>query len=361
MWFSTFSTFTDTDRKVDDNFKANLSFDLYFIRGIAIFLVIIGHVVGKSDTDGIRQLYSPPIFSLSWLGDFIYTFHMPVFFIVSGIAFSVFSNKNASYISFFKSKFIKLFIPLVCWVPPFFILHALIKHQAFNVTDLVCAVIFPYDIFWFIHALIFATIFAFICFKVLRSQSIYYILSIIVFAIYLQNYSVIGGYNYIIYWNILYTSGVFIAHYLPRVYSIMGKLSVISTLAILALGITLMNIVEFSPIKYDLTKIINGLIAFLLMYAIAITGRKIVSLRKSNKLLQLLNNNIFYLGKISLVIYVLHIYFVTSMRILLIKFGITQPIIHLVLGCLAATLGPVIIYKLLQKRSRVFRYSLGEG
>jgi fucose 4-O-acetylase-like acetyltransferase len=64
---------------------------------MAIVLVVIGHVIGHKKDVGMRQMYDSDIPFLTWLTEFIYTFHMPIFFILSGVSFATFSTKNTSY------------------------------------------------------------------------------------------------------------------------------------------------------------------------------------------------------------------------------------------------------------------------
>ena len=343
--------------KIDINFKAKLSQDLYIIRGIAILLVVMGHVIGQNKGAGIRQLYNSDLFGLTWLVDFIYTFHMAVFFIASGVTFMILSNRNAGYLEFLRSKLKRLFIPLLFWVPPFFVLQSLSKGNSFSFFDVIKAIICPYSIFWFIHALIFATSFAFICFKVFKSKLIYIFLSLILFAISLRFERII------IYDNVFYAFGVFIACYLPKIRVILERLYVNFTFIILFSSFSIMLMTYFIQVNFEevFVNIINGIIGFFLIYTLAATSKKIISFKQLGKLLHSVKANFLYLGKISMVIYVLHIYFVTAIRVFLVQFGITQPSLHFVLGCLAATLGPVIVYKILQTRSKVFRYSLGES
>lgn len=76
------------------------------IRGIAILLVIIGHII---QFNGIKT--NNPVF------EFIYSFHMPLFFAISGyITQKVTTITNIKqYIIFIKKKFIALIIPLFTW------------------------------------------------------------------------------------------------------------------------------------------------------------------------------------------------------------------------------------------------------
>ncbi|MDF5730700.1 MAG: acyltransferase family protein [Rhizonema sp. PD38] len=82
-----------TSSDITPEFKQKLSHDLYFVRGFAILWVVVGHVIGDRSA-GIRQLYDQDIPILAWMYTFIYSFHMPIFFIVSGISFAVFSKSK---------------------------------------------------------------------------------------------------------------------------------------------------------------------------------------------------------------------------------------------------------------------------
>ena len=124
------------------SFKANLSQELYSIRGIAIVLVVIGHVIGHEKNTGIRQMYGSDIVSLTWICEFIYTFHMPIFFIISGVSFAIFSNKkDISYLKFAKSKLLRLVIPLLCWAPITLVFQDLSKGVHFSAVDIMLSLI----------------------------------------------------------------------------------------------------------------------------------------------------------------------------------------------------------------------------
>lgn len=89
---------------------------LDYTRGFAILLVIIGHLIQFNFQSGVNNR----------LFDIIYSFHMPLFFFISGYARSI-NSKNSSTISeLFKityHKFLFLIIPSVVWtvvIPHFF-------------------------------------------------------------------------------------------------------------------------------------------------------------------------------------------------------------------------------------------------
>ena len=79
----------------NDNSSRNLS--LYFAKGIGMCLVVYAHFV-----------YFEPLLTI------IYSFHMPLFFVISGLLFN--DNKYTSFIMFLKSKAKALLIPYVIFV-----------------------------------------------------------------------------------------------------------------------------------------------------------------------------------------------------------------------------------------------------
>lgn len=75
------------------------------IRGLAIFLVVWGHAIQY--LDGEASFFTDPVFK------FIYSFHMPLFFVISGFLFSSSLRKPAA--DFFKQKSLQLLLPSVVW------------------------------------------------------------------------------------------------------------------------------------------------------------------------------------------------------------------------------------------------------
>ena len=78
------------------------------VKGIAIILVVYGHVIQHSTVANGGDFFSNPVFKV------IYTFHMPLFVFISGylIAFSL-SRKGAFDV--FKARCKSLFVPFVSW------------------------------------------------------------------------------------------------------------------------------------------------------------------------------------------------------------------------------------------------------
>jgi fucose 4-O-acetylase-like acetyltransferase len=77
-------------------------------RGLAILLVVYGHILQRSMMVQGQDFFLNPVFKL------IYTFHMPLFFFISGylIAFTL-SRRNIA--DALKMRFKSLFIPFLSW------------------------------------------------------------------------------------------------------------------------------------------------------------------------------------------------------------------------------------------------------
>ncbi|MGI2906715.1 acyltransferase family protein [Tolypothrix sp. VBCCA 56010] len=333
---------------VNASFKKNLSESLYLIRGVAIALVVIGHVIGYNRDYGMRQIYNSDLSPLGWLCDLINTFHMPIFFIASGVAFAVFSNKNTTLKKFVSSKFEKLIIPLICWAPIYFVFQSLSKGKQFNFLDIVKATVFPYEIFWFLHALIFATLLSFICFKYFQSNLVYFSVSILLFIL---------GFGY---WNLFYAFGVFIASYLEKIRLYLEKLPFLIFVIFIA-GITTMVLTKYfiAVNNIENSRIINGPIAFLSMYAVTNSREKILLPKQLENLRHAVATSFVYLGAASMIIYLFHGYFTRGTILFITKFLVPNPIFYFIVVSFMGILGPIILYKFLLSKSKIFIYSIG--
>ena len=87
--------------------KQNTIKEIDYIKGIAILLVFIGHAATPS------FLQRP--YSYELIVQFIYSFHMPLFFIVSGFLSHKIINMDLTtdYLTFIKNKFYRLGVPFL--------------------------------------------------------------------------------------------------------------------------------------------------------------------------------------------------------------------------------------------------------
>ena len=113
-------------------------------KGIGIFLVVIGHCV---DRGGLPSIY-------------IFSFHMPLFFILSGLCFN--EKKYSDFLPFFKKRVRTLFLPLIYFSVILLLLTALVGNDFYTIENLskgrfhcalwfICVLFFTELFYWFIN------------------------------------------------------------------------------------------------------------------------------------------------------------------------------------------------------------------
>lgn len=119
---------------VDIPVKARLV-EVDFLKGIAIVLVILGHVLQYS----LSEPYINPLFN------FIYSFHMPLFVFISGLL----SYKDTSSLMDIKKRAYQLLLPFLLWP----IIRGFIFNGTISVTDYVILFKDPSQGLWFLWIL----------------------------------------------------------------------------------------------------------------------------------------------------------------------------------------------------------------
>jgi len=141
------------------------------LKGWTIFLMILGHCIQFLNRD--YNFLDNKVFSV------IYSFHMPIFFFLSGIFFK--NSLKQTTLKFLLKKFLQLILPCLVWVILFF----LIKYFSHPNDDLISGldfkIFYPSALpFWFLVELFKSYILMFFLFKLLKNQTIIYILALII-------------------------------------------------------------------------------------------------------------------------------------------------------------------------------------
>ena len=125
---------------------------LDYAKAIGITLVVVAHVIGGLKEElvgpGIRE-YSAPLF-------YIYTFHMPLFFAISGYLFSYFPQRSNG--PFVRSTLIGIVIPYVLWSVIYVAVQNAIPGATNNVAgvgSLLTIAWSPILHLWFLYVLLF--------------------------------------------------------------------------------------------------------------------------------------------------------------------------------------------------------------
>lgn len=300
-----------------------------YAKGIGILLVVLGHVIDGLNPASHANTNSSVILMKTY--DLIYGFHMPLFFLLSGL----FVERSLQKDGFFKQKLLTIVIPYFIWSLFQGVTNVLLSGLTNSKPDwsvVFLIPIFPYAQFWFLYAL-------FICFAI-------YFLMRKTLKIKLEHILIIS--------LLMYACTPFVGDWFGRiteyfVYLVMGSLIYnkrqefnqvliknfwkISVLFLVANAVFLTDVLDG---KYLLTpfKLIIAIIGISLVISVSSIFE---------------NKNFFtgikYLGSLSMQIFLMHTLASAATRILLTKFfGIENIWIHLVLGCITGVALPIIAY-----------------
>ncbi len=151
---------------------------IFFMKGIAIILVVIGHYFPHD---------SPNYWGL--LRDFVYLFHMPTFFAISGFLFYKSSDKNRDARTLLLSKAKRLGIPYISIALLFFIIKyfsqfVLILDHPVNLTSFFSVFLSPIKsympLLWFMYSL-FTMMVALKLFEILISPTVLFVSAVILY------------------------------------------------------------------------------------------------------------------------------------------------------------------------------------
>jgi len=87
------------------------------LRGLAILLVVLGHAIANSANLYQVSTYNPQYY----VSSFIYTFHIPLFFLVSG--YVLFGRRVR-----IGDRAIRLLLPFLAWIPVYWAANRYIRH-----------------------------------------------------------------------------------------------------------------------------------------------------------------------------------------------------------------------------------------
>jgi fucose 4-O-acetylase-like acetyltransferase len=122
---------------------------LDYAKGLGILLVVAGHLMrGLVDNGVVRSEDT----GYRWFDFTLYTFHMPLFFFLSGLTAAASLDKGRP--QFIKGKLWTIAYPYVLWSIAFGILRVLFSSKGVTWDRLAWIPIYPMSIFWFLYVLL---------------------------------------------------------------------------------------------------------------------------------------------------------------------------------------------------------------
>ncbi len=309
--------------------KQNRIYWIDYAKGIGIFLVVLGHVCRGIKLSSILDPSVAESIDL-W----IYAFHMPIFFFLSGLLIP--SSVSKSIKIFFIDKLKTIAYPYFVWsIIQGLLLSATSKYANSSVSlmDLLRIIYQPILVFWFFYVLFIILIAYKIACDLKVSSVHFFVFSIFLYGLQLLPFSFISWevLNLVCRFTIYFALGATISHKLiPSL-----NQSKVSTLLLVTISgfLTIAAMVWLNMTENQL------LVPFIATLGISSTITLAVLLERFK-----FASFIQQWGILSLQIYVAHTIFTSGMRILLQKlFGTTEPFIHILLGTMAGIYAPIAI------------------
>ena len=146
------------------------------VRGFAITLVVIGHVI-QTGSAGAFDFFMHPLFLI------IYTFHMPLFMLISGIA-SGSSLGRYNFVSLAITKVRTLVIPIIIWSVlgsmTFFLIQSIFE-KSFSLQDFIKyslrGAVDPSSVLWFPWILFVTNLAAWLALSITKKYGIWVLIS----------------------------------------------------------------------------------------------------------------------------------------------------------------------------------------
>lgn len=122
------------------------------LRGLAIILVVMGHVIGSGPDGGMK------VENDSFLRHLYYTFQylrMPLFTVISGWVYALRPASSDNLLSFNIKKVRRVLLPLIFVGGSYYIIQYLVPgtNFSYDLKDIWQILVFPYTFYWYLQAL----------------------------------------------------------------------------------------------------------------------------------------------------------------------------------------------------------------
>lgn len=297
-----------------------------YAKGIGILLVVYGHVLRGIQNAGLD--ISSLFFYCS--DRLVYSFHMPLFFFLSGLFVVRSLLKTERITPFLLGKIKVIAYPYFVWSFIQISLHILMSSHTNNVkevSDLLYIFYKPQEQFWFLYVLFFLSVLYAILYLLLKNVYLILLISIVLY------FSKLGipmfSKNFI-----FFSAG---AALVPYMLSLAPSKN--TTPSFIVFGIMFI--------------VVHGILGFLQLYGmpvlilpLAVFGILLTCYLANYLATHNLLRFLKYLGYISLPIYVAHVLSASGIRIILYKlFNIHHVGVHLLIGTIFGIVFPIILYE----------------
>jgi fucose 4-O-acetylase-like acetyltransferase len=314
------------------------------LKGLAIILVVFGHIA-----DGYisANLYSNSkcLYSIYYC---VYSFHMPLFFMLSGVTFALAYYKNCTF-NVFKIKcqllnFVWIYVVFstVQWI--FQYVFSDYVNTVYSVKDLLLIFIKPVALYWYLYVLFFIYIISIFLLKRIEIKILVVTSGIVSFLISFLKFGQLYIVKHIIYFSAFFILGIFIAYNMEM----FNNLMLLITQGVGACAIFTIIVLKNCAVGYWGHYIVALVPCIFLICCFS-------SCRALYK-----NKVLIICGKCSLEIYLLHCYITAANRKILLEIGVSNFYLNVLLNLILAVVIPLFVTWLLEKIN-IKKYVFGLG
>lgn len=312
------------------------------LRGLAIILVVMGHVIGSGSDGGMR------VGDDSFLRHVYYTFEylrMPLFTVISGWVYALRPAQHGTLLDFNIKKVRRLLIPLVMVGGAYYIIQSFVPgtNFSYDLKDIWRILIYPYTFYWYLQAL-------FLVFLVVAFVDSYGwanrfggFLGLLVFSLLLlfvrdqfiaESFPNYFGFKGAIYLLPFFVIGVGIQRFKKQ---FSNRLFVWLNAVILVAGLVIQQLIWYDVIRYELSSsgglgLIIGVTGVIICLRIHFTARWLV-----------------WMGSYAYTIYLFHSFGTSGGRIILNQLGIVSTPLVFFTSLLLGLFLPVLIEFILDR------------
>jgi len=308
------------------------------LKGLGILLVLLGHSI---------IVYPINIQDISWcmfLHDFIYSFHMPLFFVVSGFLYAN-SSKRLPYMKNLKKKSLRLLLPY--FVFSFFnlmtnyFLNDFVNRKVDNFGEAIMDILLHGKFYWFLYVL-------FMIFMIIPLLEKLFVnkitTSLIVSILLVLRYTGIGTKEFmldlVLYYLVFFLCGYFLNRNYDKFLSLLKSKSIILIATVLFLVFNIFS----TGIPYILP-----LLGVFISLAIVLKVKN-----------ELWNNLLSFMGDSTLQIYLMEEFLFVIFRVILINIlKVNNPAFLIITFFVLKVISSIVIIKFVVKKSNALRLIMG--
>ncbi|MGC1240477.1 MAG: acyltransferase [Chryseosolibacter sp.] len=332
--------------KLPESLASKKNANVETLRGLAIILVVLGHMIGYTSTGGMRvsddSVFRYLYYSLEYV-------RLPLFTVISGW---VYANKPVlatNQVRFIKGKLRRLIIPMFVISTLLFLFRMVIPgtNTTPELHNLPRNLIFPYDVYWYLFSLfiIFVTITILDTKPFFHKLEGWFITLVGAFVFLFISENLLDPVpNFFSFKGAAYLFPFFLAGigiYRYKDFLLNDKMTVLTLLVFIA-SVTVQQMVWFGyfPVqeKHSILGMTVGISGVLLLFR-----------------LKLKNQLLIWIGAYAYGIFLFHVFFTGGIRIVLLRLGLENQVVILVLGVLGAIFFSILA-EMIVKRSTVLRF-----